>query len=439
MKKTILIISSLIFGLGMSSCDSYLDIEPEGKVIPETQEDFRALLTQGYVAYPGHKALTALRTDEVQLDKESLDYLDLRDIYIWKDQGQDKQTVEFPWSSFYNSIFYSNHSIAEGSLVLPDSPEKDQLIGEAYALRAFAFFDLVNLYAKPYNPSTSNTDRAIPLALEIDLENVLEPETTQRVYDQIHEDINRAKELLQVEVQEVGYNYRFSKAAIYTLEARVNLYQQNWEAALESVSKAMQYKNQLEDLNNIDFVPTHYLSTESILALETPFSSSLKRSSMASEELIDAYDQDNDLRFDVYFEDDGEHYKVIKVGEIETKVSMRTAELYFIKAEAEARLNGLADAKNTLQEIIIRRYLPDASDTIISEMAQLDQDEFIEFLLEERFKEFALEGHRWFDLRRVNQKEIIHVVDGVEHILQENDPRYSLPYPTNARLNNPNL
>lgn len=439
MKKITLFIWSLVFSLGLIGCDSFLDIEPEGKVIPETQEDFRALLTQAYVAYPNHKSLTALRTDELKLDRYSLDFLDIRDIYLWKDQGQDKQTVEFPWSAFYNAVFYANHVILEGDLILPDTPEKEQLMGEAYALRAYAFFDLVNLYAKPFNPETSSTDKAIPLTLEIDLENVLEPETTKQVYQQIHQDIHHAKDLLNVTVQEPGHNYRFSHAAIHAFEARVYLYEQNWEAALASVAKAMEYKSELEDLNSSNAIPTNFLSKESILALENTFSSTLKRSTMVSDELIEAYDSDKDLRFALYFEENEEEYKAIKVGEIETKVSLRTAELYFIKAEAEARLDRLSDAKNTLQEVLIRRYRSEASDSVLEDMLALDKEGFIAFLLEERYKEFALEGHRWFDLRRANQKQLHHFMDDTEYILNENDPRYTLPYPESAKRNNPNL
>lgn len=439
MKKISVFISSFILAFGFTSCDNFLDIEPEGKVIPKTQEEFRALLTRAYEAYPNHKSLSALRTDETLLDKESFDYLDFRDIYIWKDQGQDKQTASFPWVEFYNSVFYANHILTEGIEILPESAEKEQLIGEAYALRAYAFFDLVNLYAKPYHPNTANSEIAVPLALEIDLENVLRPETTQAVYDQIHKDLDQAKKRLQITVQETGYNYRFSKASVYALEARVNLYQQRWEEAIESATQALAYKSDLEDLNLAESLPTQFQSKESILALEATLSSSLKRSTMVSPELVGAYDPDNDLRLKLYFEQNDSHYKVIKVGEQEFKTSIRTAELYFIKSEAYARLNQMQEAVASIETVITHRYKAEAASQIINAITESTPEDFIVFLLEERYKEFAFEGHRWFDLRRVNQKKIIHSLDDNVYTLLENDPRYTLPYPTDAKLNNPNL
>jgi len=66
-------------------------------------------------------------------------------------------------------------------------------------------------------------------------------------------------------------------------------------------------------------------------------------------------------------------------------------------------------------------------------------EQFMSFILDERNREFALEGQRWFDLRRANQKEIKHTLSGVEYILQKNDVRYTIEIPTAAKLNNPNL
>ena len=61
------------------------------------------------------------------------------------------------------------------------------------------------------------------------------------------------------------------------------------------------------------------------------------------------------------------------------------------------------------------------------------------FISQERQREFTVEGHRWFDLRRTSQKQIVHMLDGTSYTLTQNDPRYTLPFPANVRLNNPDL
>lgn len=47
----------------LSSCDSYLDIQPVGQVIPTTLTEYRALLTTAYGLKLIDKSVTEFRTD----------------------------------------------------------------------------------------------------------------------------------------------------------------------------------------------------------------------------------------------------------------------------------------------------------------------------------------------------------------------------------------
>ena len=48
MTKNIYIILALLTSILFSSCDSFLDIQPVGKVIPNTLAEYRALMTTAY-------------------------------------------------------------------------------------------------------------------------------------------------------------------------------------------------------------------------------------------------------------------------------------------------------------------------------------------------------------------------------------------------------
>ena len=88
---------------------------------------------------------------------------------------------------------------------------REQLLAEAYALRAFVHFDLVNLYAKWYDPVTASTDRGIPLALKVDVGQDFKPVSVDQVYAQIFSDLQEAGKYMQVEEQSGTKLYRFSK------------------------------------------------------------------------------------------------------------------------------------------------------------------------------------------------------------------------------------
>ncbi|MDY0781232.1 RagB/SusD family nutrient uptake outer membrane protein [Tenacibaculum sp. IB213877] len=439
MKKIINISLILLMSLGFSSCNDFLDIEPEGKVIPKNLEENRALITTAYNTFPVHKSYTAFRSDELILDSSTDDTPFFKDFYLWNDTNPDPISYEYPWLQFYTTIFYSNHIINEAVKTIKDSEEKNQLIGEAYALRAYSYFDLVNLYGKPYAIETSGQDKGVPIVLITDLEQVLSPSPVADVYEQVLADIQKAKELININTQQIGKNYRFSKNALYTLEARVSLYMNNWEKALQSVNKALTYNETLTDFNVESTLPNQYNSVESILALEEVFGYKINNASFISTDLIDSYDRVNDLRFDLYFVSDGDNYKAKKGGSQDFICSMRTSELFLIKAEALLNLDQLEASKTTLLSLLKKRYATNYHSTLSAEIQSLNEVEYTQRLLEERRKELALEGHRWFDLRRTNQKEINHTYDGTVYTLEQNDPRYTIQYPRSAKLNNPNL
>ncbi len=441
MKKLILFIGCLSLSFSAISCNNFLDIEPEGKIIPKTTDDYRKLLTSAYTAYPNQKTLTTIRTDEVQIpDTDNSEVVTVRDIFVYNDQSADASTKEIPYETFYKVIFYANQTINDGATTMEVGDAKEQLLAEAHALRAMAYFDLVNLFAKPYNPTTAKTDPGIVIQNEVDLENKRPKSTIEEVYRQIHSDIDVAKSKAKARIYEAGLNYRFSKLAILALEARVYLFEQNYTEALKSAEEALSIKNALQNLNsNLTMSVANFQSVESILNLEKAFDQNLSSFIFASEELKQAYDQTNDWRYVSYYSQLRGNAIVVKTGNGDTKISFRTAELYFIKAESFVFLNQLNKATEALQPIIENRYKPEAVSAIIEKLKQFDQNEYKSYLLEERFREFAFEGQRWNDLRRLNQKRIIHTFDNENFVLQQNDPRYTLPFPRKARENNPNL
>ena len=160
--KKIIYILSIFLATGFISCDNFLDITPVGKVIPTTATEFRALMTQAYVNTPkSGRARTAFRSDEVGsfTDTES------RSLYFeewtWDDYSPDYSS-DFGWRQYYQALFLINYTIENENKMTGGSKEEiAQLVGEAYAMRAYIHFMLVNLYGKPYNEENLNT-KAVP-------------------------------------------------------------------------------------------------------------------------------------------------------------------------------------------------------------------------------------------------------------------------------------
>ena len=438
MKKLIYLSLTLLLCV---SCDDYLDIKPVGQVIPSSVEDYRSFLTTAYSITNLGKVLSTYRDDELQLNPDSPGVEQYADIYIWNDENPSPLTRSFPYSSFYNIVFYCNHVIENKNAIEGDAEAIEELVGEAYALRAMQYFELVNLYAKPYNRATAGQDPAVPIVTKYETDVAYPVKSVQEVYDFILEDLKRAEDLIIVDKQEVGLNYRFSIAAVEAFQARVYLYQNEWQKAIDHADAALALNSELQDLNvDLTRMPSEYNSVESILALEIVATFDTANNATISDDLIEAYDQSSDLRFDLYFRPTSSgRYRSKKNADTKFKVSYRTSELYLIKAEALASLDQTEPAKTILLEFAKHRYTPEGFDAYKLNIEALNNEELLLALAEERRREFAIEGHRWFDLRRTTQPKITKTYEGQTFILEKNDERYVIPLPNDAVINNPDL
>ncbi len=426
--------------LTLNSCKKYLDIEPVGRVIPTTKEDFRALLTLAYDSFSEHKSLLAVRGDELVMNEYSSDYAGFRDIYKWNDNNPDAVTLPMQYLSFYNTIFYANEVIASVEERAGKSAETEQLKGEAYLLRAYCHFELVNLYAKPYNKGTAATDRGIVLTMKMDLEENKVPATVAAVYEQVLADIKLGQALLQVTNFEAGKNYRFTTRAAHAFAARVYEYQGDWSNASTSAKLALQLNNKLENLNTEgSLLPNHYLAAENIMSMEKAFNNAVSRTAYIAPSFLSIFDQSNDLRFAKYFSLSGRNYVSIKGANDALKISFRNGELYLIAAEAALQQDQLDIALTNLLALKAARLTPTYFQSEKVRLAGLAKVALLDEILLERKRELALEGHRWYDLRRYGQPSITHTVDGEAFTLAQGDPRYTIRFPQAAITNNPNL
>lgn len=76
---------------------------------------------------------------------------------------------------------------------------------------------------------------------------------------------------------------------------------------------------------------------------------------------------------------------------------MRTGEMYLIRAEARAEQNKVSGANSAESDVNALRA---ARITGYTNVTFANKDAAITAILEERFKELAFEGHRFWDLKR---------------------------------------
>ncbi|MDD2961558.1 MAG: RagB/SusD family nutrient uptake outer membrane protein [Muribaculaceae bacterium] len=435
-------ILSATLAFTLISCDDFLDIQPTGKVIPQTATEFREFVTNAYSIVPSDRGKSTFRSDEFIMDaalsKEDLN--SYKDIWTWNDDSPSESTSSFDWRSYYQIMFSANYTIDSKDKITNGTPAViNQLVGECYMLRAYMHFLLVNLYGEPYTACDPATTKAIPLKMNTDVDKVLSRNTVGDVYEQILRDIDEAEKLINVESWETGLTYRFNTVSVDALRSRVYLYMGRWKEAYNASKKVLEKRSELEDFSK--YLPNDFRSVESIVSLERNLTAQFQKAGKVNKTFYNLY-ASGDLRRSKYYKLlTASNIQALKGGDDNYRCTFRTGEIYLNAAEAalESDEIGIAEAKTILLSFMKTRYNASsftAKEALINNMAI---DDLRAELYNERARELAFEGHRWFDLRRTTRQELQKIYSGETFILQQNDKRYTLRIPSEAVAANPEL
>jgi hypothetical protein len=372
------------------------------------------------------------------------------DVFRYNELLPSSQYVESMWGDQYRYIYQANSCIEGLTAASGLTPSvRSQLLGEAYFVRAFMHFYLVNMYGDV--PLITSTDYKI--------NNVKARERTEVVYDTIINDLKRAENLMADDYP-TGKRTRPNKAAALALLARAYLYTGKWpeaEAAANAVLTNGRYAL-LKDLNSVFLAE----SREALWQLQsvnvalgrntwegfatvpaTATGASLFR--LDSVNLIHQFDTTKDLRFKRWVD----NRKSAATGNIayyfpykykvrtsatstitENSMVMRIAEQFLIRAEARIQQDKLSDGRSDLDSIRMRAGLT-ALPTSLDKPALLLATE-----KERQLELFAEWGHRWFDLKRTGRAPaVLKPIKGDKW--KDTDVLY--PIPAAARSTNINL
>lgn len=400
--------------------------------------------------------------------------------------------VQTAWLYRYKAINRANiliDKVSENNGL--DAKTRNNYIRSAKFLRALYYFDLVRLFGD------------VPLVLH-DGEGEGEPRTSKDVvYEQIVADLSEAEQItadfpkLSSEASSQAASGLLSKVYLtwaqtdseYSLAHQSELYQKAIDAADRVIiSGKYQLIKKFIDNWSLDkkegpeliFTVEHKFGINRNVTGHCVFSTGFSNEKLPviaaiNNDLYDNFDP-NDQRRDAsvtkrlfdpskgaYF--DFERLRFRKYidtlymanesapyisGQNTSSSVLRYAEVVLVKAEAENELNGPTQAAyDALNDIRRRAYWNpytnsqnQPTDGTTLELSGLSKEEFREALQAERFKEFILEGNRWFDLKRWhNLVKTIKAKVPADDLKYKNitTRNYYLPLPEDQIELNPNL
>ena len=150
------------------------------------------------------------------------------------DRTANSQPTYFIWNQCYKNIKVANDVLKSVDLENLSDVAKSY-VGQAYAMRAFEFFTLIQLYQFSYK---GHEDAAgVPIVTEKTAEaEANNPRAAVKdVYKQIMDDLNTAIDYL---TDSRSAKSEINRQVAYGLRARVNLVMQNWSDAAADAQKA---------------------------------------------------------------------------------------------------------------------------------------------------------------------------------------------------------
>ncbi|HVU95760.1 MAG TPA: RagB/SusD family nutrient uptake outer membrane protein [Puia sp.] len=421
-------------------------------VVPTTLSDFQALMdnvkvfglvpTLGeasadnyFVSYPAWLILPT---------REHNAYIWAKDIYGGQGEQQD-------WNVPYQQVYYAN-VVLEGikkMKLAPDSVAQWKAIeGAALFCRAFAFYNLAQLFAPIYDSTTASTDLGIPIRTSSLVDTLSARSSVQVTYDQILNDLHNAEAFLPTDLPGKVLN-RPTEVTAQALLARVYLSMRNYTKARLCADSVLQVYSTLMDYSDLAVttpVPINMLNPETLYQASflggpntVAYFSSISANyptTWIDTGLIKSYDS-NDLRRITFYRSRPSDTTSLRFGYTGMAYpfgGLAVDELFLIRAEGAAKAGDALAAINDINILLRSRWKPGTfTDYTVASVGNV-----LELVRTERRKELAFRGLRWTDLRRLN-KEGANItltrvlVDSAQntkrYTLAPNNLNYTLPIP----------
>ncbi len=337
----------------------------------------------------------------------------------------DDANVQITFANCYNVISGVNIILRDIDGLNAVEPERANTIkAQALTIRAMAHFDLMRYFAPTFDRNSN--ELGIAYVKTYDATGKPARNTVKECFDNIFSDINDAITAFNAGTS-AGDDSKLSLNAALSLKSRVSLYSGQW-ADVVSTSTPVIDEVPLADMADFDGIWKDENEEEVIWKVKfqsvtdgTPYENvffargnkSLYRPTLAIDALYDL----SDIRYDSYIATVGNYngiahdprLAVIKHagksststeggGFVDWKV-FRVAELYLNRAEANYELGNEVAALDDLNAIRTARIIGFVPGTETGAA-------LLNAIKEERRRELAFEGHRFFDLKRWDKTEI---------------------------------
>lgn len=428
--------AALALAMSAAGCKGYLSVQPQGEVIPETDEEFTAIIHNHLRDIEGGGDEYVIgNMDALKFLEGCADNLDANirtsanlTFFAGEEIDSRQRVYEESWKVVRDcNIVIENmkdrtSDIARGAL------------SAAYSMKGIVYYNLLREFCQPWSDSKAGELPGIPIVDRFNINDKPTRGTIRQTYDYTKAQFEAALALNPTDPK-----YIFTEWIIKAYEAKLEFWCQNWDSVISlcediithsgiSLTPISEYADMINaqyDAKGEVLVRSH-INNSSELDWYFSYTKSYLASRPASAGLIRLFGDkpEDDVRYAASF-----NSKRMNVKTPECKV--RLSEIVLMLSEAYYHKGDNASALKWLNELR-RNRIKNVSDLTMATLTKVRDGEriivdcqgkavtsLLQAIFDERRKELYMEGDRWYELKRNGCPEWWVISNGLKYTTKE--------------------
>ena len=428
--------AALALAMSAAGCKGYLSVQPQGEVIPETDEEFTAIIHNHLRDIEGGGDEYVIgNMDAIKHLEGCADNLDANlrtsanlTFFAGEEIDSRQRVYEESWEVVRDcNIVIENmkdrtSDIARGAL------------SAAYSMKGIVYYNLLREFCQPWSDSKAGELPGIPIVDRFNINDKPTRGTIRQTYDYTKAQFEAALALTPTDPK-----YIFTEWIIKAYETKLEFWCQNWDSVISLCEDIITHSgisltpiSEYADMINAQYeakgevLVRSHINNSSELDWYFSYTKSYLASRPASARLIRLFGDKpwDDVRYAASFNSKRMNVKTPECKVRLSEIVLMLSEAYYHKGDNASALKWLNELRrNRIKNVsdLTMATLPEVRDgeRIIVDCQGKAVTSLLQAIFDERRKELYMEGDRWYELKRNGCPEWWVISNGLKYTTKE--------------------
>lgn len=433
MKKILVYIISV---LSVTACVDFLSVQPQGYVLPKTDEEYASIIHTILrdIEGGGDEFIVGNLDKLIRLEgcADNLDANVRLGTNLPSYAGEIINSMQFQYNSYWPIVKDCNIIIE--NIQGRDSETAKSCISAAYAIKGLIYYNMIKDYCEPWDAGNESQQLGLPIVDEFDINARPARASLKETAEYALEMMNNA---LQYKPQDKLFI--FTEWIVKAYKAKLLFWIEDWDNCsilckdiLDNSGYSISTIGEYEAMINSEYdakgevMIRSHINNSSEMDWYFSICKKYLNTRPASAKLVRLYGEDpaTDIRYVCSLDKKRMNTKV-------AECKVRLSEILLMYAECEYHKGNFDIALDAINDLR-RNRITGASDLRMVDIPKVRQDnvlkvdakgeaitELLQLILDERQKELFMEGDRWYELKRNGRPEWWIISNGLKYTTKE--------------------